>query len=173
MSADPRARDEVEFHLAGVLTAADREAVGQSPAVRLLGYTTHAESIQLIRTADLLFLPMQNLPAGVRSTIVPGKTYEYLASGSPILAAVPDGDARDILVEAGNATLCRPDDVDGMAAALADRLERWRAGTAPDRPDPNVVARFEYRHLAGRLAEVFDEVLDEPGTRAAAAARPS
>ncbi len=34
-----------------------------------------------MRSADLLFLPMQNLPPGVRATIVPGKTYEYLASG--------------------------------------------------------------------------------------------
>ena len=40
-------------------------------------------------------LPMQDLRAGVRATIVPGKTYEYLATGRPILAAVPDGDARD------------------------------------------------------------------------------
>jgi len=173
MRADPRARDDVEFHLAGVLTDADREAAARSPAVLLLGYTTHAESIQLMRTADLLFLPMQNLPPGVRSTIVPGKTYEYLASGAPILAAVPDGDARDILGEAGNAILCRPDDVEGMTAALAGRLERFRAGVAPDPPDPEVVARFEYRHLAGRLAAVFDGVLGAHEAPAAASRRPS
>ena len=70
---------------------------------------------------------MQTLPPGVRATIVPGKTYEYLASETPILGAVPEGDARDILEEAGNAVLVRPDDVDGIASALERRLEAFRA----------------------------------------------
>jgi glycosyltransferase involved in cell wall biosynthesis len=158
-SRDRDAADLLEFDLAGVLTEPDREVAARSPAVRLLGYKTHAESIDLIRTADLLFLPMQNLPPGVRATIVPGKTYEYLASGTPILAAVPEGDARDILTEAGNATLCRPDDVDGLTDALAEHLERFRSNAAPLRPNPAVVARFEYKHLARQLANVFDSVL--------------
>ena len=58
------------------------------------GYLAHDESLALVRSADLLLLPMQDLPAGTRAGLVPGKTYEYLASGRPILAAVPEGDAR-------------------------------------------------------------------------------
>ena len=99
---------------------------------------------------------MQNVPAGVRATIVPGKTYEYLASGTPILAAVPDGDARDILEQAGNSTLVRPDDVAGMSAAIRTELERRRAGVPSRPPDPAVVERFEYRRLAADLAAAFD-----------------
>ena len=132
------------------------------PCVRLHGYVDHATSIELMRTADLLFLPMQNLPAGVRATIVPGKTYEYLASRTPVLAAVPDGDARDILASAGNALLCRPDDVEGIAQALGGAIERFRAGEPKPAPDPAVVAAYEYRVLARRLADVFDTVLGAP-----------
>ena len=118
LERDPSIATRFEFHLAGLLTRADEEAARGSPLVKLHGYITHKASIELMRTADLLFLPMQNLPEGTRATIVPGKTYEYLASGTPILAAVPDGDARDTLAEAGNAILCRPDDVEAMADAL-------------------------------------------------------
>lgn len=164
---DPRAAEVLEFQLAGVLTEPDQQVAARSSAVRLLGYKTHAESIELMRTADLLFLPMQNLPAAVRATIVPGKTYEYLASGTPILAAVPDGDARDMLAEAGNATLCRPDDVEGLTDALAAHLERFRAKADPPRPKPDVVARYEYRRLAGRLADVFEHVLQGTAGRPA------
>ena len=103
---------------------------------------------------------MQHLRPGVRATIVPGKTYEYLASGTPILAAVPEGDARDILQEAGNATLTAPDDVDAIAEAILAALERFRAGLPLQRPAAEVVDRFEYRKLAGELAGVFDTVLD-------------
>ena len=61
-----------------------------------------------MRSADLLFLPMHDLPPGRRAGLVPYKTYEYLAAERPILAAVPDGDARDILSRVSHATLCRP-----------------------------------------------------------------
>ncbi len=103
---------------------------------------------------------MQNLPIGVRATIVPGKTYEYLASGTPILAALPDGDARELLIEAGNAIVLRPDDVTGMADAIQEQVGRWQRGIEPPSAPADVVRRFEYRSLAGKLAEVFDEVLE-------------
>jgi glycosyltransferase involved in cell wall biosynthesis len=151
----------VEVHLAGVLTATDRD-YAQHPAVRLRGYLPHAESVALIRSADLLFLPMHNLPRGERMSIVPGKTYEYLASGRPILAAVPDGDARDLLEEAGSARVCRPDDVDAMAEIVGAELERVRAGRPHRPPDDAVLERYERRRLTEQLAEVFDVVLGTP-----------
>ena len=159
LASDPDAKDVLELHLAGVLTDADREVAARCPVAKLHGYVTHAESIELMRTADLLFLPMQDLPEGVRATIVPGKTYEYLASGTPILGAVPEGDARDILAAAGNARLCRPADVAAIANALRAELSRFRAGEASARPLPGVVERYEYRALAAQLADVFDSVL--------------
>lgn len=165
LAADPSLAGALELHLAGVLTDADREVAARCPATRMHGYVTHAESIALMRSADLLFLPMQNLPPGVRATIVPGKTYEYLASGSRILAAVPEGDARDILAAAGSAILVRPDDVEAMAAGIRSELEHARTGTLPQPPRPDVVARFEYGKLAADLAGVFDAVLGASAAR--------
>jgi glycosyltransferase involved in cell wall biosynthesis len=162
LASRPELAGIIELHLAGVTTEADREIASKCPVAVLHGYVTHADSIGLMQTADLLFLPMQSLPPGRRATIVPGKTYEYLASGTPTLAAVPDGDARDILGEAGNAILVRPDDIDGMAAAIAGAVERFQAGLPSRPPDPDVVARFEYRRLAGELAAVFEAVLGSP-----------
>jgi glycosyltransferase involved in cell wall biosynthesis len=159
LETEPELRETVELHLAGVLTEADRTVAARCAVAKLHGYVTHAESISLMRSANLLFLPMQNLPPGVRATIVPGKTYEYLASGTPILGGVPDGDARDILNEAGNAILTRPHDVDGMVEALRTQIDAFRRGEPSRTPRPDVVALYEYRHLAGQLASVFDEVL--------------
>jgi glycosyltransferase involved in cell wall biosynthesis len=162
--AEDRSLEHVlELHLAGVMTDADRAVVTTRCPVTLHGFMSHTESVGLMRSADLLFLPMQNLPPGVRATIVPGKTYEYLATSRPILAAVPDGDARDILAAAGNATLVRPDDVDGLAQGIRQALERFRSGVASPPPDPEVVARFEYGTLAAQLAAVFDHVLSAEG----------
>jgi glycosyltransferase involved in cell wall biosynthesis len=150
----------IELHLAGVLSRRDRELLQRGPApVRLHGYLEHAESVRLVRSADLLFLPMHDLPPGRRARIVPGKTYEYVASGRPILAAVPDGDARELLASLENVSVCRPGDVDAMAAAIA-RARRALAteGRAPSRPR-EAAASFDRGVLAGRLAEVLDRVL--------------
>jgi glycosyltransferase involved in cell wall biosynthesis len=158
MVADRSFHDSIEVVLAGVTTALDRKIALESPVdVQLTGYLSHAETVALIRSADLLFLPMHDLPIGMRAGLVPGKTYEYLASERPILAAVPDGDARDLLTEAGNALLARPSDVAAMRDLIRAQVERWRAGESPPPPNAGVVARYERRELTRQLARVIDE----------------
>jgi glycosyltransferase involved in cell wall biosynthesis len=159
LADDPSLASTLELHLAGVLTPADREAAAGSRVVRMPGYVGHSESVALVRSADLLFLPMHDLPPGVRAGLVPGKTYEYLASGRPILAAVPEGDARDLLREGGSAFIASPADVGAMAKILADQLERWRRGEPAPPARPEVVARYERPAQALQLAALFSDLL--------------
>ena len=159
IAREPSFRDTIEVHLAGVLSDTDKQIAGRSPVTRLRGYLPHSDTTALVKSADLLFLPMQELPAGMRAGLVPGKTYEYLAAGPPILAAVPEGDARDILAEAGNALICGPSDVGAMARLIEREIERWRSGASASRPRADVVARYERRRLTGGLARVFDSLL--------------
>jgi glycosyltransferase involved in cell wall biosynthesis len=166
----PEICEHLEVHFAGVLSEQDLAVARRSPAARTLGFMPHAESLQLMQSADLLFLPMHDLPDGVRATVVPGKTYEYLASGRPILAAVPDGDARDLLAAAGNALLCRPSDVDGIAAAIVKAYKRSRSGEETPRPPSELLERYAYHHLARDLGGVFDQVLGSSIPAAFAAA---
>jgi hypothetical protein len=98
---------------------------------------------------------MHDLPPGTRATIVPGKTYDYLGAGRPLLAAVPDGDARDLLERAGGAYLVRPSDSPGMADSIARALD----GHGLADPDGDIVREYAYQRLAQRLAGVFDGVL--------------
>jgi hypothetical protein len=46
-----------------------------------------------------------------------------------------------------------------MAESIRAAVSDFRAGRPAARPDPDVVARFEYRTLADRLASVFEEVV--------------
>jgi len=161
---DPSLASSIELHLAGVLSSSDRAASDGSSCVRMLGYLPHQQAIELMRSADILFLPMQNLPAGIRSGTVPGKTYEYLASQQPILAAVPEGDARDLLLQTGTAHVCEPDDVAAMAAAIEAEIIRWRAGQRPPQVDSDLLRRFERRNLAAEFAAAVDFVTGAPAT---------
>lgn len=163
LAADrPDLTERLELHLAGVLSDADRRvAEGCAARVVMPGYVDHDRSVALLRSADLLFLPMHEPAGGRPAGIVPGKTYEYLASGRPILAAVPPGDARDLLQAAGSAIICAPSDVDGLRAGLERALTATASGDTGWMPgtDPAVIAPYERRHLAGRLAGVLDSVV--------------
>ena len=150
--------ERLEIHFAGVLSDRDLAVARRSPATRILGFVSHEESLALMRSADLLFLPMHDLPEGERATVVPGKTYEYLASGRTILAAAPEGDARDLLHAAGTALLCGPTDVHGIADAIVQAYELSRSRVLTQPPD-ELLQCYEYRGLAGQLASVFDQLL--------------
>ena len=155
----PAVGRRIEVHLAGVTTQTDEEIAQTCPAVRLHGYLPHAESVRLLETADLLFLPMQKLARGLRSGNVPGKTYEYLASRRPILAAVPEGDARDLLERAGAVYVCEPDDVAAMEEILAARVRSLDGGEPPPARNREVVAEYEWGNLAARVASALDSIL--------------
>lgn len=157
LERDPGLRDRLEVHFAGVLSETDRELAKRCPVAVLHGYLPHAESVRLMRSADLLFLPMQKLPPGRRSSTVPGKTYEYLASGRPILGAVPPGDARDLLEAVGH-EVCDPDDVEAMVMSIIAAVERQDRGTS--RPlDLELVESYERKVLAGELADLLRAVV--------------
>jgi glycosyltransferase involved in cell wall biosynthesis len=152
---DPSIRDQVELKLVGEPRPIDRELVAHSSVASMItftGYLAHAESVNLIRQADLLFLPLHDLPSGRRATIVPGKTYEYLATGRPILAAVPSGDAQDFVTRAGTGRVCAPTDVEGMLRHLKAEYLAWKERQPGPPIDTHFVETFERRELTHRLA---------------------
>jgi hypothetical protein len=90
-----------------------------------------------------------------------------MASGKPILAAVPMGDVRDFLIAAGNASLCEPPDVDAMKRIIREHIRRKLQSAPPPPQNRAAIARFERRRLTEDLARVFDRVLGaaEPAPR--------
>jgi glycosyltransferase involved in cell wall biosynthesis len=165
---DPSLRGAVELHLAGSLTESDRAIAAPHEFVRMRGLLSHAETVALMRSADLLFLPMHDLPSGSRAGLVPYKTFEYLGARRPILAAVPEGDVRDMLSSFDHVSLVRPSDTAGMAAAIRQRLEHPQ-GDSPNREDDRLRA-LERRRSVARIAAVLDDVLRR-STRAGTSAR--
>jgi hypothetical protein len=71
---------------------------------------------------------------------------------------VPDGDIRDLLTRAGNAFLCRPDDVSEMTKIISEQMSLKDAGVPAPETSEDVLQTYERKHLTRELIEVFEKV---------------
>ena len=166
----PEARRRLRATLAGAFDSGYRDravALGLSGIVDFPGPVAHAAARRLQRGAELLLLLK---PRGC-PTMVPGKLYEYLDAGRPVVALLEPGDeAAELVRRAGGAVI-----PSGDRASLAGEIERryaaWRAEEKPDAPRPAWLSDYERARLAARLAGLLDELV--AGPRAGAARRGS
>ena len=129
--------------------------------VTFTGYLQHFATIEWLMKADALFLPLHGLPNGYKSLIVPGKVYEYIASKKPILACLPEGDAKDIIKESGLGVFADPCDPKDIASAIRELYDKWIVGFYKNIAIPVSLKRFDRKNIASRLAEFFNKVLNK------------
>jgi glycosyltransferase involved in cell wall biosynthesis len=154
--------NEVKFLFAGMTTEEDRTLVKNyklESCVEFTGYLKHNQSMSLLQKADVLFLPLHEIDDNRDPLIVPGKTYEYMATGKPILACVPKGDAHDYVLKSGLGYISNPSDVDHIADVLFNLLEQHNtpAGIKTNRND-QFISKFERKRLTQKLSKVFENV---------------
>lgn len=136
-------------------------ASGCPDAFKHLGYLPHDQSTRFIAGADVLLLPMHGLPHGERARMVPGKLYEYLATGRPILGLCPTGDAREWIDEVPRARTVDPTDPEAIADAIAELHAEWRSGgLAPSIRSPGA-ERFTRARQAAKLVHYLRTVLED------------
>jgi len=160
LARDPGARALLRVDLLGPYDREWQERAstrGLDGVVRFAGPRAHAEARLAQRSADLLLLWRPH-GEGYR-TMVPGKLYEYLASGRPVLALLPDGDEAAELVRRAGGAVVAPGSAAVLERELASRLARWRAsGRTPDALTDWLGAHTR-EHLAGELARALDGVV--------------
>jgi len=153
--------NKMELVLVGEISRDDIGMINSAPAakmVRMLGYRPHAESLAWVESADLLFLPLHTPCDGGPALVVPGKTYEYLGSGRPIMAMGPSGDMRKFVQSTRCGVAIAGDDVAGAADALARFYQAKLDGANMIEQDRSIFAALERKALTGRLAAELDRL---------------
>jgi glycosyltransferase involved in cell wall biosynthesis len=162
LAARPEARRRIRVRMCGpydVHYENRATALGLTGIVTFTGPVSHDASRDAQLGADLLLLwkPRHG------STMVPGKTYEYLDTGKPILALLDPRDEAAELVTRGGGAVVDPDDRGAIARAIGDRYDAWKAGGATPASRPAWLDEFARPALAGRLASVLEDlVLSRP-----------
>lgn len=157
--------DDIEFVWAGRdapwVRTMFRDA-GLDPIMRYLGLVPKTEAERILYRSHLIFILIPQDERASQQRVLTGKIFPYLASGRPILALVPEGDAQKLIAEySDNAAIITNNSVDDVVAAIIDAYRRWKAGEQAlvvGKKTREFRRRYNYRVRAGELAAVFDEV---------------
>ena len=125
--------------------------------LRLLGFVPHAEAVLLQRAADVLVNIANEDPVHV-----PGKVYEYLGAGRPILHLGGGGDDEAArLVRHHGRGLVTGNDAGSIGAALAELVSVKREGSWDERFSlgQDGVEQYQWRSIAKRLHGLLGEVV--------------
>jgi glycosyltransferase involved in cell wall biosynthesis len=149
--SSPQLLDGVEIIAAG-FTPGEAKRRQLDAHIQELGVVSHDRAVALMHSADIAYLPHLDPD---RQWAIPGKLYEYVASGAPVLALTdPQRETAEILRAIGGGVVLPADDPGALYQALADAFSSRTFTAAPRNPD--ALARFERRRLTGVLASVLD-----------------
>jgi glycosyltransferase involved in cell wall biosynthesis len=149
----------IEVIVAGTEQALVREEAARAgilPWVQLAGYLPPRDACALQQSADALLLVQD--ARGARETRIPGKAYQYLATGRPILALTSEGIVADLLRKTGSALVTPTDDPQAAAFALSRMARAWASGTSLPGADTVQLAPYTRRSIAERFAALLTEV---------------
>lgn len=114
----------------------------------------YAEGIALVAGADLALLPS----FGAQPWFIPGKLYDYLRAGTPILGASAPPEIQRILADTGLGWSHPDDDTDGLAGRIEDAIDARATGKKLIEPNTKALESLTLEATAAQLAALFDDV---------------
>ena len=164
----PDYRGRVQIDLFGSnLDGASRKILGQFPLPGVIvehgrleadptsGKSGRQQVLEAMRRSDLLLLLHGSNPSCEQ--YIPSKLFEYLWTRRPILGLVWKNPQMDrLLVERGHQAV-NALDVEGVAAALLDLLQRWEQGALLDLEDARALTVEDAVNRIVSLAEALGE----------------
>lgn len=170
---EPQLAKLLEVRFIGRVVDTELEAFEGTEAlgVRRLGYVPHGEVLGRLGASHMVMVIQSDHP-GVEC-IYPGKVFELMNLGRPILTISPTGELTRLVEELGLGVIFQPDDEEGLCSFLVQRLRAFRAklderdddpDDGPDDGDdasvhnaidPTAIAPYHRRALAGRWADAL------------------
>jgi glycosyltransferase involved in cell wall biosynthesis len=154
--AHPPLLDHIEVVAAG-FPPGEAMRRGLSSHITEPGMLPHHDAIALMKSADVLFLSHVDPD---RQWAIPGKIFEYLATGVPVLALTdPDKETAQIIRAVGGGRVVSPADPGAMYAAIIEACQQQMLAVPPR--NSGALASFERRHLTARLAQVLEACVSQ------------
>ena len=147
-------RSRFEIRFIGRVTAEEAEQFeGRNADIRLLGFMPQAEALRRIEETDFLLVTLTD------AISIPGKLFEYLATGKPILALSDPGGEVDSLIRRTNAGWCvDARDREAIKQLLVRVAEQGGPGSFA--PDLDMIRRYSRSEIAAEYANIMRQVVE-------------
>lgn len=151
-------RGDIVSEFVGSVNSAFRLFVEQdsilNQIVRFRNHIPHNELLNVYGNTDVLLLVLAHQSIAVGN--LPGKLFEYLASGKPILGVGPvDGDAAEILRQTKAGVIKDRKDVEGIKMQVQKYYQGWKEGKGNE---SNSIHMYSRKHLTDKLISVLEQL---------------
>ena len=122
-----------------------------------LGYLPHDQVVKEQQKASLLILPIREEPE--TKAILPGKLFEYLAVGNPILGVgTSEGAMADVLKETAAGKIFNWDESEGVYSYIDDCWNAFKNGQKNEKAD---VLKYSRRELTHKMTSLFENIISK------------
>lgn len=137
-----------------ITTLANKYSLGD--IVSLRGYLPKARALESLAIADMLFFSVNTFG---KYNILPGRIFDYLMSGKPILGVVPpNSDAAHLLKEYGHSKVIMHERITEASAYIHRLYDNWMSNGQRQDYAPPDKTEFSTVSLARRYAELLDRI---------------
>lgn len=154
--------DELNIQLWGSIDPINRKQViseGVEAYFEFDSYMDKQKSLRKLEAATILFLPLEKSnKKGCKTLFIPGKLFEYIKTGKPILALAEPSDCRNILEKSGLGICVQPDDPEKIAQTL-ENIIRNRNILDAYKPQSDYISTFTFENKTAELAAVFNQLI--------------
>lgn len=130
---------------------------GLTEQFEIVGYVPHGECIKRQLASDVLVL-IEGTGRG-SDAFYTGKIFEYMNTGRPVLAILPEnGAAAGLVRKTKIGIVAHTDNVEKIKSAVLKYYNDWQQGTLVFSPNREEIEKYERKALTKQLAEIFDLV---------------
>lgn len=152
-------KSKLKIRLVGPVDFSVRASVehyGLLPYTEFVEFIPHDEAVKLQQQAQINLLVINNSPNA--RTIIPGKLYEYLGSGRPLLAIGPkDSDSAKVIELTRGGVVHEWDDTEGLKYRILEYFDLYTRSKLTGNAEG--IQQFTRRHLAGEYARLLDTLV--------------
>ncbi len=129
---------------------------GIEKCVHIYDYMPHKQALEnLAKSNAVLLLEGGGIGSDAFYT---GKVFEYMYINRPVIAVLPNGCAKDIVVDSKIGLVSHFEDVEKTKQNILTLYNMWQEGIFYDERNLEVISRFERKELTKQLSQVFDSL---------------
>jgi glycosyltransferase involved in cell wall biosynthesis len=161
---DHKLANKLKVCLWGLIDSQNSELVkklGIQDIVCISGNLPKNESLEKLKSCDVLFLPIEKASEDHKTLFIPGKVFEYLALKIPVLILDKDSDCSKIVKNSGLGIIADCENIDNITYVLNQIINDSLLSSIKENINHEYIESLSFKYRANDMARLFNELLEK------------